>query len=173
VDGVAFGDQGGDGVAKGFVREDLEPGAFDGGGSFEFVEDGVGDLAGFETLAVGVTGVDVFGEGSVGGDIVIGRGEMDGGEEIVVVGIGEQLDAGGEAFGGGGDAEVEKGAAAADGKFAIERIVDGEGAGTIGVEEDRAVIDAETPGLGVVAGGGAESGFEDGDDGVIQLDGGG
>jgi hypothetical protein len=77
------------------------------------------------------------------------------------------MDLGEEAFGGGGDAEMEEGAAAADGEFAVIGVVDGEGAGAVGVEVDGGVIDTEAPGLGVVAGGGAHGGFEDRHDGVV------
>jgi hypothetical protein len=113
--------------------------------------------------------IDELGEGGVGVGGVTGGEEGDGGEEVFVGWIGEEVDVGGEAVGGGGDAEMKQRAAAADGEFAVVGIVDGEGAGAVGVEVDDAVIDTEAPGLGVVAGRGAHGGLEDGHDGVVEI----
>ncbi len=148
----------------------MKRGAFAFRGFDEPDENLLGDLAGLEAFAVGVTVVDVLSEGGIGigGGVVRGE-EGDSGEEVFVGRVGEDADAGAEAVGGGGDAKVDEGATAADGEFAVVGIVDGEATGTVGGEIDGAIINTKAPGLGVVTGRGAHGGFQDGHDGVVKI----
>lgn len=116
----------------------------------------LGDLFVRERMAAGVPAMHGRVQPSEVATGADGVGQVHGGEQLRVRGVGQQLRLGLPARVCGGDAEVEQGGAAAEMECALGRVGLGHGAVEVGVELDGAGPgkEAEPPRLGIVHGGG-------------------
>jgi hypothetical protein len=147
-------------LALGLAIDNAEPGAFQIGGVDQGVEQRVRQRVRHKRLAIGpalgdgVEHEDVFGSG------VASKPEMEPGQEIGLLRVRADLGAIFMAEILGSDAEIEEGGATTDGQLALLRIDGGQGAAPIGEQLDVHGVNAEHPGLRIVARG-RENGVSD------------